>query len=62
IKQLAVKYGILFELIGETVASRVELNLDGRKVISASVNELNEAYEGALEQALRTEPGLVAAD
>ncbi|HEY1800221.1 MAG TPA: phosphoribosylformylglycinamidine synthase subunit PurL [Terriglobales bacterium] len=62
IKQLAVKYGILFELIGETVASRVEVNLDGRKVISASVNELNEAYEGALEQALKTESGLVAAD
>ncbi len=62
IKQLAVKYGILSEVIGETVASRVELNLDGRKVISASVNELNDAYEGALEQALKTEPGLVAAD
>jgi phosphoribosylformylglycinamidine synthase len=58
IKQLAVKYGILFEQIGETVASRVEVNLDGRKVISASVNELNDAYEGALEQALRTEPVL----
>jgi phosphoribosylformylglycinamidine synthase len=62
IKQLAVKYGILFELIGETAAGRIEVNLDGRKVISASVNELNDAYEGALEQALRTEPGLVAAD
>jgi phosphoribosylformylglycinamidine synthase subunit PurL len=61
IKQLAVKYGILFEVIGETVASRVEVNVDGRKVISASVNELNHAYEGALEQALRTEPELVQA-
>ena len=61
IKQLAVKYGILFELIGETVAGRIEVNLDGRKVISASVNELNEAYEDALEQALRTEPRLVTA-
>jgi len=62
IKQLAVKYGILFEPIGETVAGRIEVNLDGRKVISASIRELNDAYEGALEQALKTEPGLVAAD
>ena len=62
IKQLAVKYGILFEPIGETVAGRIEVILDGRKVISASIRELNDAYEGALEQALKTEPGLVAAD
>jgi phosphoribosylformylglycinamidine synthase len=62
IKQITVKYGILLETIGGTVAGRVEVNLDGRNVISASVNELNEAYEGALEQALKTEAGLVAAD
>jgi len=31
-------------------------------VISASVAELREAYEGALESALRTEQGLAAAD
>jgi phosphoribosylformylglycinamidine synthase subunit PurL len=60
IKQLAVKYGILFEIIGETVAGQVEINLDGRNVISAPVGELNEAYEGALEQSLQTEPELVA--
>ncbi|HEY1462815.1 MAG TPA: phosphoribosylformylglycinamidine synthase II, partial [Terriglobales bacterium] len=62
IKQITVKYGISLETIGETVAGQVEVNLDGRNVISASVNELNEAYEGALEQALKTEAGLVAAD
>jgi phosphoribosylformylglycinamidine synthase subunit PurL len=62
IKGIAVKYGITLETIGETVAGRFEVNLDGRNIISASVSALNEAFEGALEQALRTEPGLVAAD
>ena len=62
IKQIAVKYGLSLELIGETVSNRLEVNLDGRNLISASVNELNEAFEGALEQALKTEPSLVAAD
>jgi hypothetical protein len=36
--------------------------MDGRAVISASVQELRDAYEGALERALRTEPGVAAAD
>jgi phosphoribosylformylglycinamidine synthase subunit PurL len=62
IKRIAVKYGIALEMVGTTVARRFEVNLDGRNVISASINELNEAYEGALERALKTEPGLVAAD
>jgi len=59
---VAVKYGIAAELIGETVTERVEIRLDGRVVVSASVSELREAYEGALERALRTEPDAVAAD
>jgi hypothetical protein len=31
-------------------------------MISASVTELQDAYEGALEKALGTEPGTAAAD
>jgi len=44
------------------VAGAVEIKLDGEMVISASVAELREVYESALERALRTEPVAVAAD
>jgi hypothetical protein len=40
----------------------VEISLDGKVAISATISDLNEAYEGALEKALRTEPAAVAAD
>ena len=56
IKQVAVKYGLSAELIGETVSEQIEIKLDGRVVVSAAVSELREVYEGALEEALRTEP------
>ena len=49
------------EVIGETIPERLEISLDGKVVISAAVSELSEAYEGALESALRTDPELVAA-
>jgi phosphoribosylformylglycinamidine synthase len=62
IQQVAVKYGIAAELIGETVPERMEIRLDGRVVVSVPVSELREAYEGALERALRAEPDTVAAD
>ncbi len=62
IQQVAVKYGIAAELIGETVPERMEIRLDGRVVVSVAVSELREAYEGALERALRAEPDTVAAD
>jgi len=62
IQQVAVKYSIAAELIGETTPGRVEIRLDGRVVVSAPVSELREAYEGALERVLRAEPDAVAAD
>jgi phosphoribosylformylglycinamidine synthase II len=62
IEQIAVKYGLSSDIIGETVPEQVEIKLDGRVVVSASVSELAEIYEGALEKALRTEPETVAAD
>ena len=62
IQQVAVKYGIAAELVGETVPERMEIRLDGRVVVSVPVSELREAYEGALERALRAEPDAVAAD
>ena len=62
IKEVAEKHGVAAEVIGETIAERLEISLDGKSVISASVAELSDAYEGALESALRADPELVAAD
>jgi len=60
IKQVAVKYGIAADVIGETVPEQLEIRLDGSLAVSASVSELGQVYERALETALRTEA--VAAD
>src|ERR1700758_1012457 len=62
IKQVAAKYGLAVDVLGETVPDQIEMKLDGRVVVSASVAELREIYESALESALRTEPETVAAD
>jgi phosphoribosylformylglycinamidine synthase len=56
IQQVAGKYGLSAEEIGETVSGQVEIKLDGRVVVSATVSQLRDSYEGALEAALRTEP------
>jgi phosphoribosylformylglycinamidine synthase len=60
IKQVAVKYGLFADEIGKTGGDGVEIKLDGKTVVSASLAELNNVYETALEKALRTEPSAVA--
>jgi phosphoribosylformylglycinamidine synthase subunit PurL len=60
IKEVAGKYGIFADLLGETVPEKVEIKLDGRSVVSAQISELNHEYEGALERALRSEPAAAA--
>jgi phosphoribosylformylglycinamidine synthase subunit PurL len=62
VQQAAQKYGIAAEVIGETVAERLVIALDGKVVVSAVVSELSAAYEGALEKVLQTDPELMAAD
>jgi phosphoribosylformylglycinamidine synthase len=62
IKDVAGKHGITADVIGETVPDRLEISLDGKVVVSASVTELSRAYEAALEDALRTDRELVAAE
>jgi phosphoribosylformylglycinamidine (FGAM) synthase-like enzyme len=62
IKEIAGKYGLSADVLGQTVPGQVEIKLDGRVVVSASVAELREGYESSLEKALRTEPEQVAAD
>jgi len=62
IQQVAVKYGLSAEPIGETVQDKVEIGLDGRALITATISELRDAYESALENSLKTDAQLVAAD
>jgi phosphoribosylformylglycinamidine synthase len=59
IKEVAGNHGVEALIIGETTPERLEVSLDGRVVISASVSELSKAYEGALEAALKTDSALV---
>jgi len=53
IQEVAAKYEVSAEGIGETVSELVEIRMDGRVVVSAMVSELRDSYEGALEAALR---------
>jgi phosphoribosylformylglycinamidine synthase len=62
IQQVAEEYDVFADVLGETGSDKVEITVEGQVVISASVAELREAYEGALERALRTEPSVAAAD
>jgi len=61
IKEVAVKYGLSADAIGETAADRMEVRLNGQMVVSAAISDLRDAYEGALEKALRTETEVVTA-
>ena len=55
IQQVAVKYGISSQQIGETASEQVEIKVDGRVVVSAAVSELREVYENSLERVLKTD-------
>ena len=55
IQQLAEKFGVAADLIGATIADNLEIMVDGKPVVSASVAELRDAWGSALERALHTE-------
>jgi phosphoribosylformylglycinamidine synthase subunit PurL len=59
IKSIAASHEIVAEVIGETIPGKLEIALDGKTVLSATISELREPYESALESALRTDPELV---
>jgi phosphoribosylformylglycinamidine synthase len=61
IKQIAEDYGIVAEVLGETIPERLEINLDGKAVVTANLSELNAGYEGALQAALAADPQAVVA-
>ncbi len=62
IKEVAAKYGLLVDALGETVLGTMEIKVDGQVVVSAKIAELRDEYEGALERGLRSEPAVVVAD
>jgi len=62
IQQMADKYGVAADVIGETIPGRLEISLAGRSVVSAEIAVLRNAYESALEANLRTDPQPVGAE
>jgi phosphoribosylformylglycinamidine synthase subunit PurL len=62
IKQVAGSLGVAADVIGQTIPELLEFAVDGKTVIQASIADLEKAYEGALEAALKSDPELVAAD
>jgi phosphoribosylformylglycinamidine synthase len=62
IRQLAAKYDIAADVIGETVAERLTIAVDDAIVVKARIADLRAAYEAALERALHADPAGVAAD
>jgi phosphoribosylformylglycinamidine synthase subunit PurL len=55
IQEVAAGYGVAAEPLGETFPDKVEIVVDGRAVIAASVSELKDVWAGALERALHVE-------
>jgi phosphoribosylformylglycinamidine synthase II len=60
IQEVAEEYDLFADVLGETGGERVEIALDGATVVLATIAELSESYESALEKALRTEPSVAA--
>jgi phosphoribosylformylglycinamidine synthase len=58
IKEKAAEHGIFADLLGETVIGTIEIEIkvEGMTLASAKIAELQDVYENALEQALRSEP------
>jgi phosphoribosylformylglycinamidine synthase len=55
IKQIAVQCGLSVEPIGNTGPDQLEIQVDGKAAVKASVSELKDAWAGALERALHVE-------
>jgi phosphoribosylformylglycinamidine synthase len=55
IKQIAVKYALSADFVGETVQDKLEIRVAGALAASAEVSELRNAWAGALQKALHVE-------
>ncbi len=59
IKSVAAEYKISADVLGETGGERVQIEIGDQSVISANIQDLRSAYEGALEKALHPGPSLI---
>ncbi len=55
IKEVAVKYALSAEIIGNTAPDNLEIRVDGKVTAAASLSELHEAWSSALERALHAD-------
>jgi phosphoribosylformylglycinamidine synthase II len=55
VREIAVKYGLAADQIGETTSRQFEIAINGKTVVSAPLAELKDAWAHALEKALHVE-------
>jgi phosphoribosylformylglycinamidine synthase len=55
VREIAVKYGVAAEVIGETVSEQLSISVNGQQAVKASVSELFEPWSTAMTKALRAE-------
>jgi phosphoribosylformylglycinamidine synthase subunit PurL len=55
IQQIAVECGVAADPLGVTVSEHMEISIDGRLAVGASVSELRDSWASALERALHVE-------
>ena len=55
IQEVGVQCGVAVDVLGETVPEKIEILVDGRQVVAATVSELKDAWANALERALHVE-------
>jgi phosphoribosylformylglycinamidine synthase len=55
IQHIAVKWGVSADRIGRTIPEKLEVRVDGKVSVSASVSELKQMWETALTRALHAD-------
>jgi phosphoribosylformylglycinamidine synthase len=60
IQAVAEEFGIFADVLGETGGDTLQIVVEDQVVVSAPLGELRDAYEGALERALATDPATLS--
>jgi phosphoribosylformylglycinamidine synthase len=60
IQAVAEEFGIFADVLGETGGDTLRIAVEDQVVVSAPLGELRDAYEGALERALATDPATLS--